>query len=674
MAIKKHRGLLLAVIIGAIFGLLTSHGVSLAESNRAPDGWTKGEASVPFRRADLMGNLPESSTAWSLDHFQAISGETPTDQFSLTITLPEGGEARIFPSAVTPRQHRRQNDLHSTVAKIEPNGAAIILRRSLGGSADASLIVGQNELELGCSGSLPTPTDNPYTISTVVTPGGFTATSGGETLSCQADDMSNPPAIQAGLHRVHISEIVTANGSQSAPGSLFVICLLTLLGGILGGLALLLERRSGAHKTICLLTSHPLLLAWPLSEMNGLALIEQLRAPLMSPYSFFITGPLTITIFLKVIHHSVRLSRGNQLLSRKSIAGILLLPVLAIFWAIAVGVSHPGVFAYTALFGLALGGLVWVNTNNKRVRYFNGVSVVLFTLSMIFTETALRFSETGTSWSPRGQMSFDESLGWTRSTLSDFEALDRGEHTDYPSEGYPIGFEETDKRRVVCLGSSATGGAFQNDDLDDFYPARLSELLGGELDVINQGVGGWTTFHMAHYFESKASELSPDIVTVYAGHNDLLTKSAAPYRDLYSAWSPGGDVAGPSPLDSLLLYQGLRFVVGAIISPEGAIAVPLAHAKDNLVRIIEAAEEQDSDVILMTEAISPDSGPMEGYSRMMIDLANSYENTSYVEIPAVVLARGSSMFLDDVHLTDAGHRTVAGEIANHITGSTDSLR
>jgi phospholipase/lecithinase/hemolysin len=65
---------------------------------------------------------------------------------------------------------------------------------------------------------------------------------------------------------------------------------------------------------------------------------------------------------------------------------------------------------------------------------------------------------------------------------------------------------------------------------------------------------------------------------------------------------------------------------------------------------------------------------MEGYSRMMINLADAYDNTSYVEIPAVVLARGSSMFLDDVHLTDAGHRTVAGEIANHIIGSTDNLR
>ena len=58
----------------------------------------------------------------------------------------------------------------------------------------------------------------------------------------------------------------------------------------------------------------------------------------------------------------------------------------------------------------------------------------------------------------------------------------------------------------------------------------------------------------------------------------------------------------------------------------------------------------------------------------MIELAQSYENTSYVEIPAVVLGRGSSMFLDDVHLTDAGHRAVADEIANHIKGSPDNQR
>jgi lysophospholipase L1-like esterase len=326
------------------------------------------------------------------------------------------------------------------------------------------------------------------------------------------------------------------------------------------------------------------------------------------------------------------------------------------------------------LFGLAIGGVVWVNANSQSVRFFNIISVVLFSTSMVFAETALRFSQTGAGWSPLGRMSYDESLGWTRSTLSDFEALDRGEHTDYPSEGYPVGFDTTTKQRVVCLGSSATGGAFQNDDIGEFYPARLSEVLGDQVDVINQGVGGWTSFHMAHYFESKAAELSPDIVTVYAGHNDLLTKSAAPYRDLYSAWRSDAVPSGPSVLDSVLLYQGLRFVVGAIVSPEGAVAVPLEHARENLVRIINAAEAQGAEVILMTEAISPDSGPMAAYSNMMIEIAESYESTSYIEIPAVVLGRGSSMFLDDVHLTDAGHRTVAGEIANHIRGSLDNLR
>ena len=674
-SIKKDRGLLFAVLCGAIFGLLVAQAFGLAASNGAPDGWSKGEAGVPFRRADLMGELDESSKAWSIDHFQAITSGEPTQELSVTVSIPEGGEVRIFPAATPPPVRPRHGGMHhSTVSRGEPTGAAILLRRSLGGAAYGTLIQDQSEGSLGCSGSLPIPTNTPYQLSITRTSSGFTATAGGETMSCRTESRDLPPAIQSGLQRIHVREIATSSSSQSTPKSMVYFVFFTILGGLLAGCALIMERRLGANKTLCAITLSPLLLAWPLSELNGLALIEQLRAPELSPYTFFLTGPLTITLFLKALHHSVRMSRNTPLKSRKSIGGITLMAGASITWAVLVGSTHVGVVAYTALFGLAIGGLVWVNSNSQSVRFFNGISVALFCTSMVFAETALRFSETGSGWSPLGRMSYDQSLGWVRSTLSDFEALDRGEHTIYPSEGYPVEFQSTNKQRVVCLGSSATGGAFQNDDLDDFYPARLSEVLGDEFDVINQGVGGWTTFHMAQYFATKAAELSPDIVTVYAGHNDLLTKSTAPYRDLYKAWQSDSEPKGPSVLDSVLLYQGLRFIVGAVVNPEGSVAVPLDHARENLILIIDAAEDLESEVILMTEAISPDSGTMVAYANMMVELAESYENTSYVEIPAVVLGRGSSMFLDDVHLTDAGHRAVANEIANHIEVSSNNQR
>ena len=670
--IKKNRAFILTVLVGAIFGCFAGHAIGLSSSNKAPDGWSKGEAGVPFRRADLMGELPETSGAWSIDHFQAITSDLTTQELSATFHIPTGGEVRVFPAATPPGRLRRNGGGHSTISRGEPTGAAIVLRRSLGGAAYGASIHPVSEGNLNCRGAIPTPTADPYRLSILRTPNGFTATVDDSSLECQTQFRDLPPAIQSGLQRVHITDIRTSNGNHSSPRSHLILALFAIIGGIISGAIMKLERHLGANQALCALTSLPLLFAWPLSELNGLALIEQIRAPTISPYTFFVTGPLSVTLFAKGLHHSARIGRNTLLRSRRGVFSVSLMAVVSLIWVVGIGATHIGVIAYTALYGLTLGALAWVNSNSQTLRFFNIISIALFACSVVFAESALRFSETGSGWSPRGRMSYDESLGWTRSTLSDFEALDQGEHTDYPSEGYPVGFTTTTKQRVVCLGSSATGGAFQNDDISEFYPARLAESLGEEFDVINQGVGGWTSFHMAHYFVSKAAELAPDIVTVYAGHNDLLTKSTAPYRELYSAWSANSLTSGPSILDSVLLYQGLRFVVGAMISPEGAIAVPVEHARDNLVQIIDAAENQGAAVILMTEAISPDSGPMTGYSNMMIEIAESYENVSYLEIPAMVLARGSSMFLDDVHLTDAGHRTVAGEISNHIRGSIDN--
>ena len=47
--------------------------------------------------------------------------------------------------------------------------------------------------------------------------------------------------------------------------------------------------------------------------------------------------------------------------------------------------------------------------------------------------------------------------------------------------------------RIVAMGGSSTGGAWQNDKLDQFWPAELERSVGGAVQVVNLGVGGWTT-------------------------------------------------------------------------------------------------------------------------------------------------------------------------------------
>ena len=722
--LKERFPWILAALAWAILGYAAGLSLDLAKADGAPAAWEKSEAKVPFRRADLMGELNSSGDAWALDHFQALIAPGAVEHLSMTLEIPSGGEVRIFPAAQVPPP--RHDTRGSTVARPDPMGSAVVLRRSIGGAAYAAVLQMGRERSINCSGSLPIPGDDPYFIEIVRSEGGFTAKAGGDSLRRQGPMPRSAPVIQSGLQRVLISNPVVDHNPAGGPGWPLRRQLFALVAAGLGVALLGWERRAGMNSSVAVATTLPLFVAAPLSTIDGLAVIEQLRAPQLSSTGLFVALPFAGMAMLKGLHHATRLARysdralpvvpiaaissallgvsffttsgamapavaaivaavvatiaagalmllqlrlvgASKTEASRGTVGALLPAIVALALATLAGASHRGAVGYYALAGLTLGVVTLVNVNAGRVRGFNLISLVAVALAAILAEQGTRFTTVGANWTPAGRMAHDEAFGWVRSTLSDFEALERGEHTDYPMEGYPVAFEESAaKPRVVCLGSSATGGAFQNDDLEEFYPARLEELIGDHYEVLNQGVGGWTSFHMARYFEEKLEALDPDVVTVYAGHNDLLTRSEAPYRELHARWTTTGATSTESPLSGILLYQGLRHLIGALVNPMGSVAVPLDHAEENMRAIATAAATVDARVVLMAEAISPDPGPLEEYSEMLMRLAEELPHVSYIEVPTPILARGSAMFLDDVHLTDAGHRTLAGLMAEHL--------
>ena len=65
--------------------------------------------------------------------------------------------------------------------------------------------------------------------------------------------------------------------------------------------------------------------------------------------------------------------------------------------------------------------------------------------------------------------------------------------------------------RIICLGGSSTWG-YPLKDTRSIYPAVLEQLLnnhssGKEFEVINAGVGGYSTFQQIRYFKKAASSL-----------------------------------------------------------------------------------------------------------------------------------------------------------------------
>jgi len=647
---------LLVVLSGAALGNAWVHGMGLHKAEQAPDGWSRTAEQVPFRRADLMGALPQSTQGVGLDHFMALRAHTPSQSWDLELLLGAGSEARVLLSGEFGKQGPGSG--HAT-AGTNLRGDGLLIRRSRGGSVSGQYFSSRSPQALSCNGSLPVPGQEPYRLHLETTHRGFRATVGAASMDCQKimPQSKGTPSIMSGLHRIQIlssqSDRSEFSGSRGLP---WIVG--PLVGALLGLLLWWVERRKGADFRICALSNLPFLLAIPLHKADGLALIEQLRMPGLSPTLFAFTLPVLFAIPGKLAHHLGRTARAQASWQKgllwSTLGGGLAVASISLIcqprWPLAT--------AYFSIAGLAFGAIVGLNALAKSLRFINSLSLLLVLIGLGACEWGVRFTATGVTWSPTGRMQFDEQLGWTRSTLSDFEALEKQETTRYPTEGYPVAIARpTSAPRIVCLGSSATGGAFQNDDLDDFYPARLQELLAQQAQVLNQGVGGWTSFHMANYAESKAEALAPDILTLYVGHNDVLTKSSAPYKTLFSAWKKGQSLESPFP--NWRLFQGFRFALSAMSRPKGSVAVPVHHARENIERIHAIAQKAGAKLLLMPEAITPDSAALTDYDHMLQDMASNHSDIAYLDVPSLLLDSPGDFFLDDVHLSDQGHRRLA---------------
>ena len=252
-------------------------------------------------------------------------------------------------------------------------------------------------------------------------------------------------------------------------------------------------------------------------------------------------------------------------------------------------------------------GLTWVNRNpvSRRPLWSYGA----LGMCILLGESGARMHV--------GLQSWVRSAGWDRAATEFEELLELQQYRRYPSEGFPVRPPErvATRKRIVALGSSSTGGAYQMDNLDLFWPNRLEQRLPQGWEVVNQGVGGWNTLHMTLYAEGQMARLAPDIVVLYVGHNDVLTPASVPHSQLYAQYRP------PSPavakisevLHSSRLFNGFKFAVLSVFSQGGAVAVPVADARQNLERIVAASQEQGARVLLVTEGLNPDPAPMRAY-------------------------------------------------------------
>lgn len=108
--------------------------------------------------------------------------------------------------------------------------------------------------------------------------------------------------------------------------------------------------------------------------------------------------------------------------------------------------------------------------------------------------------------------------------------------------------------RIVAIGASTTYGT-SVDRPEDSYPARLEQYLQDNgypnVEVINAGVGAYTSHETLMNLQFRVLELEPDLIILYQGSNDIHARLV---------WPPGdyrGDNSGfrtPLIQDTTLPY------------------------------------------------------------------------------------------------------------------------
>ena len=91
--------------------------------------------------------------------------------------------------------------------------------------------------------------------------------------------------------------------------------------------------------------------------------------------------------------------------------------------------------------------------------------------------------------------------------------------------GDEIKQENKDHLRIIMIGGSTTFGSKATSD-ENTIPSQLNILLQSKfnenIEVINAGIGGASSFSEIELIEKKLLKLNPDIIIVYDGWNELM--------------------------------------------------------------------------------------------------------------------------------------------------------
>jgi len=259
--------------------------------------------------------------------------------------------------------------------------------------------------------------------------------------------------------------------------------------------------------------------------------------------------------------------------------------------------------------------------------------------------------------------------------------------------------DKTDKVRIVVMGNSCTFGWGIPDD--NTYTRQLEMLINTdealpEVEVINAGIPGYSTFQGRRFFYTDIAYLEPDIVMMMYAWNDQWA-AADNIPDKKQQMPPEYVINLQNIFSRLKIYRFVKKIALSIIEEpldtklikeNPVYRVSEGDFYDNLDVIIQYCKREKMTPILLTSPIpslekyypagvrSPMHQYHEYYNYQIRQLAK-FNKIALIDV-AKIFDDHDSLFddapKDPIHFNAAGHRIAAEAIFDYFKENSDILK
>jgi len=230
---------------------------------------------------------------------------------------------------------------------------------------------------------------------------------------------------------------------------------------------------------------------------------------------------------------------------------------------------------------------------------------------------------------------------------------------------------------------------------------NLKELTGKDVEVINSGLGGWTSYEMLSNLEYGLLDLKPNLIITYEGINDIHTRMVNP--ETYKCDNTGRrkvwEVSKPKFPFNLALTRALTNInptgLGTFVNKDGVDNVfmenitysslggtpqetlekniPICYQR-NMANFIVVSKVNNINLLLMTFANNNDFKSFDSLPWYQFGL-NQHNQIitglgAYFQVPvfdfANVMDKDVSLWKDGVHLSKEGEALKGKLVADYI--------